>query len=108
MSIFWVNEAEILKITDNMKMFEFLRNMPSQLVDADKLSQVAFQAVNPFPMQKISLLRQHHYVIVKVRTVSCLVQSTLINFSSQVGFLNKCETCDTNGDRQNDTILYAG
>ncbi|XP_046855744.1 TBC1 domain family member 2B-like isoform X2 [Xenia sp. Carnegie-2017] len=64
-SIFWVNEAEILKITDNMKMFEFLRNMPSQLVDADKLSQVAFQAVNPFPMQKISLLRQHHYVIVK-------------------------------------------
>jgi 5-methylthioribose kinase len=39
-AIFYVNETEILAITDHMKMFTFLRNMPSQLVDEEKFCQV--------------------------------------------------------------------
>jgi hypothetical protein len=39
-AIFYVNETEILAITDHMKMFTFLRNMPSQLVDEERFCQV--------------------------------------------------------------------
>ena len=39
-AIFYVNEPEILKIEDHMKMFTFLRNMPSQLIDEERFCQV--------------------------------------------------------------------
>ncbi|XP_028405007.1 TBC1 domain family member 2B-like isoform X2 [Dendronephthya gigantea] len=64
-AIFYVNEAEILKITENMKMFTFLRNMPSQILNYDKFFQTAFQTVNPFPMQKITSLRVQHLAALK-------------------------------------------
>ena len=37
-----MNEAEILKITDKMKLFIFMRNMTAELWDADTLQKLAF------------------------------------------------------------------
>ncbi|CAK8677308.1 unnamed protein product [Clavelina lepadiformis] len=53
-------EDEILQLGDYMAIFNFLRNLSFRMYDVKVLAQTAFSGMNPFPMRKITRLRQIH------------------------------------------------
>jgi len=65
LAVFKSSEEQLLKCQDHMSIFNFLRQMPEKVTDANTLSQIAFQLLNPFPMQKIRTKRTYHMDIVK-------------------------------------------
>ncbi|XP_020623256.1 TBC1 domain family member 2B-like [Orbicella faveolata] len=65
LAVFKSSEEQLLKCQDHMSIFNFLRQMPEKVTDANNLSQIAFQLLNPFPMQKIRTKRAYHMDIVK-------------------------------------------
>ncbi|XP_078382204.1 TBC1 domain family member 2B-like [Oculina patagonica] len=65
LAVFKSSEEQLLKCEDHMSIFNFLRQMQEKITDANSLSQIAFQFLNPFPMQKIRTKRAYHLDIVK-------------------------------------------
>uniref|UniRef100_H2YR54 Rab-GAP TBC domain-containing protein n=1 Tax=Ciona savignyi TaxID=51511 RepID=H2YR54_CIOSA len=53
-------EEEILQLPDYISIFNYLRVMSHRMHDVRLLTQIAFQALNPFPMRKINRLRAIH------------------------------------------------
>ncbi|XP_068737715.1 TBC1 domain family member 2B-like [Montipora capricornis] len=65
LAVFKNSEEQLLKCTDHMSIFNFLRQMPETVTDANSLCQIAFQVLNPFPMKMIRSKRAYHMEIVK-------------------------------------------
>ncbi|RMX50100.1 hypothetical protein pdam_00002943 [Pocillopora damicornis] len=65
LAVFKSSEELLLKCEDHMSIFNFLRQVPEKITDANILSQIAFQFLNPFPMQKIRTKRAYHLEVVK-------------------------------------------
>lgn len=65
LAVFKSSEEQLLKCEDHMSIFNFLRQVPEKVTDANMLSQFAFQFLNPFPMQKIKTKRAYHLEVVK-------------------------------------------
>ncbi|KAM7425929.1 TBC1 domain member 2A, partial [Porites harrisoni] len=65
LAVFKSTEEELLNCKDHMGIFNFLRQMPEKITDANTLSQIAFQVLNPFPMKMIRTKRAYHLEVVK-------------------------------------------
>ncbi|CAG0879469.1 unnamed protein product [Darwinula stevensoni] len=60
-------EPELLRQTDHMSMFNLLHSYPETLLDASRISQVAFLELNPFPMRHLRALREKHLLAVRAQ-----------------------------------------
>ncbi|XP_041467482.1 TBC1 domain family member 2B-like [Lytechinus variegatus] len=58
-------EEEMLKQNDYLRIFAFLRRMPEMLTDVQRLTQIAFDELNPFPRRHINNKRTIHRAHVK-------------------------------------------
>lgn len=58
-------ENQILQKKDYMAINRFLRNMGEEMTDIKKISLIAFNEMNPFPMKSIESKRAHHKQIVQ-------------------------------------------
>ncbi|EDO34195.1 predicted protein, partial [Nematostella vectensis] len=65
LAVFKMNEEELLKIEDHAGIFNYMRQVPERIGDHNLLSQIAFQGLNPFPMQKIRTKRNFYLGVVK-------------------------------------------
>ncbi|XP_067047173.1 TBC1 domain family member 2B-like isoform X1 [Acropora muricata] len=65
LAVFKNSEELLLKCTDHMSAFNFLRQMPEKITDSNSLCQIAFQLLNPFPMKMIRSKRAHYLEIVQ-------------------------------------------
>ncbi|XP_072181982.1 TBC1 domain family member 2B-like [Diadema setosum] len=65
LAAFKLFEDEILKLNDYLKIFAFLRRLPEMLTDIQRLSQIAFDELNPFPKRHINNKRAIHKAHVK-------------------------------------------
>eukprot|EP00062_Callorhinchus_milii_P020596 gi/632976470/ref/XP_007904812.1/ PREDICTED: TBC1 domain family member 2A [Callorhinchus milii] len=60
LAIFKYNEEEILKLNDNLEIYENLRSFPKNISDCSKLRTIAFVEMNPFPMRLLKNRRAAH------------------------------------------------
>jgi len=65
LALFKLNEEEILKYDDHAEVFNFMKNMTNKIIDPRQLTQCAFEGMNPFPMHRITRLRNHHLIEIK-------------------------------------------
>lgn len=65
LAIFKMCESEILAKEDYMTISRYLRMMPEKITDIKRLSQIAFNELNPFSMRSISAKRAVHTHAVK-------------------------------------------
>ncbi|XP_054706604.1 TBC1 domain family member 2B-like [Uloborus diversus] len=67
LAIFKSCENEILEMKDYLAINKYLRNISEQIIDAKKLTSIAFGELNPFPQRTITSKRAHHYQIIKAQ-----------------------------------------
>ena len=60
LAFFKYKEEEILKLQDSMSIFKYLRYFTRTVVDARKLTGIAFGDLNPFPLRQIRNRRTYH------------------------------------------------
>ncbi|NWY01657.1 TBD2A protein, partial [Nothoprocta ornata] len=60
LAIFKYNEEEILRIHDNVEIYQYLRFFTRMIVDGRKLMTIAFNDLNPFPMKLLRNRRTMH------------------------------------------------
>ncbi|XP_038026383.1 TBC1 domain family member 2A [Anas platyrhynchos] len=60
LAIFKYNEEEILRIHDNVEIYQYLRFFTRMIVDGRKLMNIAFNELNPFPMKLLRNRRTMH------------------------------------------------
>uniref|UniRef100_A0A8C5M0K0 TBC1 domain family member 2B n=1 Tax=Leptobrachium leishanense TaxID=445787 RepID=A0A8C5M0K0_9ANUR len=60
LGVFKYKEEEILKLQDAMSIFKYLRYFSRTILDARKLSNMAFLHMNPFPLRQIRNRRALH------------------------------------------------
>ncbi|XP_010224485.1 PREDICTED: TBC1 domain family member 2A [Tinamus guttatus] len=60
LAIFKYNEEEILRIHDNVEIYQYLRFFTRMIVDGRKLMNIAFNDLNPFPMKLLRNRRTMH------------------------------------------------
>ncbi|XP_053320653.1 TBC1 domain family member 2B [Spea bombifrons] len=60
LGLFKYKEEEILKLQDSMSIFKYLRYFSRTVLDARKLSNMAFLDMNPFPLRQIRNRRAYH------------------------------------------------
>ncbi|GCC19696.1 hypothetical protein chiPu_0018468 [Chiloscyllium punctatum] len=60
LAVFKFKEDEFLKLQDNMSIFKYLRYFTHTILDARKLTNIAFVDMNPFPMRLIHSRRTFH------------------------------------------------
>lgn len=60
LGLFKYKEEEILKIQDSTSIFKYLRYFSRTILDARKLSNIAFVDMNPFPLRQIRNRRTYH------------------------------------------------
>ncbi|XP_070566750.1 TBC1 domain family member 2B-like [Ptychodera flava] len=65
MAFFKYCEEEILKLSDYMAIFNYLRHMSMKMTDVRKIAQIAFHDLNPFPRKPINNRRAYHLQQVK-------------------------------------------
>ncbi|XP_033638800.1 TBC1 domain family member 2B-like [Asterias rubens] len=65
LAFFKMSESQLLKLNDYIQIFNFLRKMPSRMKDVQRLSQIAFHELNPFPRRHINNKRALHRAQVK-------------------------------------------
>ena len=70
LAIFKSFEEKLLRQNDYMSIFSCFRAELQSLFDIKKLTKIAFQDLNPFPMRFIKNKREHHQKILKVRCTS--------------------------------------
>uniref|UniRef100_A0A4W3HFD3 TBC1 domain family member 2B n=1 Tax=Callorhinchus milii TaxID=7868 RepID=A0A4W3HFD3_CALMI len=60
LAVFRFREEELLKLQDQMSIFKYLRYFTRTILDARKLTNMAFTGMNPFPMRLIQNRRAFH------------------------------------------------
>ncbi|XP_067839645.1 TBC1 domain family member 2A [Heptranchias perlo] len=60
LAIFKYNEEEILKLHDNLAIYEYLRCLTKNISEGRKLMNIAFVEMNPFPMRLLRNRRAAH------------------------------------------------
>ncbi|NXC17602.1 TBD2B protein, partial [Corythaeola cristata] len=60
LALFKYKEEEILKLQDSMSIFKYLRYFTRTILDARKLTNIAFGDLNPFPLRQIRNRRAYH------------------------------------------------
>ncbi|NXN94023.1 TBD2A protein, partial [Rhinopomastus cyanomelas] len=60
LAIFKYNEEEILRIHDNLEIYQYLRFFTRRIMDGRKLMNIAFNDLNPFPMKLLKSRRSMH------------------------------------------------
>ena len=65
-AFFKCSEEGILRCTDYISANQYLREMGPRMSDTEKITYVAFNSVNPFPMRMISAKRAMYLEQVKV------------------------------------------
>ncbi|KAF4793461.1 TBC1 domain family member 2B [Turdus rufiventris] len=60
LALFKYKEEEILKLQDSMSIFKYLRYFTRTILDARKLTAIAFGELNPFPLRQIRNRRAWH------------------------------------------------
>lgn len=60
LGLFKYKEEEILKLRDSTSIFKYLRYFSRTILDARKLSNMAFVDMNPFPLRQIRNRRTYH------------------------------------------------
>ncbi|XP_038640063.1 TBC1 domain family member 2B isoform X1 [Scyliorhinus canicula] len=60
LAVFKFKEEDFLKLQDNMSIFKYLRYFTHTILDARKLTNIAFVDMNPFPMRLIHNRRAIH------------------------------------------------
>ncbi|CAL1266415.1 unnamed protein product [Larinioides sclopetarius] len=65
LAFFKMCENEILQIKDYLALNKYLRSIAEQCTDVKKLTNVAFNELNPFPQRVINSKRSHHFQIIR-------------------------------------------
>ncbi|XP_023328213.1 TBC1 domain family member 2B-like [Eurytemora carolleeae] len=65
-------EDKLMKQGDYMSIFNTFRTEVQSLVDVKRLTMIAFQELNPFPLRIIATKREHHHKILKVNCLKGL------------------------------------
>ncbi|XP_067886706.1 TBC1 domain family member 2A isoform X1 [Heterodontus francisci] len=60
LAIFKYNEEEILKLNDNLAIYEYLRCLTKNISEGRKLMNIAFVEMNPFPLRLLQNRRATH------------------------------------------------
>ncbi|XP_058885038.1 TBC1 domain family member 2A-like isoform X3 [Acipenser ruthenus] len=60
LALFKYNEEDILKIHDNLEIYQYLRFFTKTISDGRKLMTIAFNDMNPFPMKLLKNRREFH------------------------------------------------
>ncbi|XP_045323782.1 TBC1 domain family member 2A isoform X3 [Leopardus geoffroyi] len=60
LAIFKYNEEEILRLHDGLEIYQFLRFFTKTICNSQKLMNIAFNDMNPFPMKQLRQLRMAH------------------------------------------------
>ncbi|XP_052663481.1 TBC1 domain family member 2B isoform X2 [Harpia harpyja] len=85
LALFKYKEEEILKLQDSMSIFKYLRYFTRTILDARKLTGIAFGDLNPFPLRQIRNRRTYH--LEKVRLELTELEAI------REDFLRERETC---------------
>ncbi|KAM8804648.1 TBC1 domain family member 2B [Eudromia elegans] len=85
LALFKYKEEEILKLQDSMSIFKYLRYFTRTILDARKLTAIAFGDLNPFPLRQIRNRRTYH--LEKVRLELTELEAI------REDFLRERETC---------------
>ncbi|KAI0211391.1 TBC1 domain family member 2B [Lamellibrachia satsuma] len=65
-AFFKYNEDKLLELSDSMELFNFLRTLPENITNFNRVCQIAFDELNPFPMRLINSKRELYLAEVKV------------------------------------------
>ncbi|XP_058878350.1 TBC1 domain family member 2A-like [Acipenser ruthenus] len=60
LALFKYNEEDILKIHDNLEIYQYLRFFTKTISDGRKLMTIVFNDMNPFPMKLLKNRREFH------------------------------------------------
>ncbi|XP_035281400.1 TBC1 domain family member 2A [Anguilla anguilla] len=60
LALFKYKEEDILKIRDNVEIYQYLRFFTKTISDSRKLTNIAFNEMNPFPMKQLRARRALH------------------------------------------------
>ncbi|XP_072373466.1 TBC1 domain family member 2A isoform X2 [Scyliorhinus torazame] len=60
LAIFKYNEQEILKLSDNLAIYDYLGCLTQNISDGRKLMNIAFEEMNPFPLRLLQNRRTVH------------------------------------------------
>ncbi|XP_017515238.3 TBC1 domain family member 2A isoform X1 [Manis javanica] len=60
LAIFKYNEEEILRLQDGLEIYQYLRFFTKTICNSQKLVNIAFNDMNPFPMKQLRQLRAAH------------------------------------------------
>lgn len=60
LAIFKYNEEAILRLQDSLEIYQYLRFFTKTICDSRKLTSIAFNDMNPFPMKQLRQLRAAH------------------------------------------------
>lgn len=60
LAIFKYNEEEILRLQDGLEIYQYLRFFTKTICNSQKLMNIAFNDMNPFPMKQLRQLRTAH------------------------------------------------
>ncbi|XP_058550780.1 TBC1 domain family member 2A isoform X1 [Neofelis nebulosa] len=60
LAIFKYNEEEILRLHDGLEIYQYLRFFTKTICNSQKLMNIAFNDMNPFPMKQLRQLRTAH------------------------------------------------
>lgn len=66
-AFFKYSEEGILRSTDYITANQYLREMGTRMIDTERITYIAFNSVNPFPMRMIQSKRAMYLEQVKVR-----------------------------------------
>ncbi|KAF7494352.1 TBC1 domain family member 2B [Sarcoptes scabiei] len=65
LAILRLNEQELLQMTDSASMNQFLRTLDERHFNLQRLSDIAFRELNPFPSKLVKFKRNHYTSLVK-------------------------------------------
>ncbi|XP_025744225.1 TBC1 domain family member 2A isoform X2 [Callorhinus ursinus] len=60
LAIFKYNEEAILRLQDGLEIYQYLRFFTKTICNSQKLMNIAFNDMNPFPMKQLQQLRMAH------------------------------------------------
>lgn len=60
LAIFKYNEEAILRLQDSLEIYQYLRFFTKTICNSQKLMNIAFNDMNPFPMRQLQQLRTAH------------------------------------------------
>lgn len=79
-AFFKFNEEGILNTRDFLSANQHLREMAANMVDVEKLTDIAFKEINPFPIRAINVKRAMYLQQVKVSGLTSLIKCHLMAY----------------------------